>query len=398
MRNSQPENLVQPSYIREILQAATSAEMISLAGGLPATSSFPTERMREAVSIILDDPTALQYSTTEGEPELRHWIAESLNIEPLNAESSTPTHTDINQILITNGAQQAMDLVARTLLKAGDKVVVEAPAYPGALQVFNLARASIIPVDQESTGPNLQQLEAAFKQQPKLFYAVPDFHNPTGCCWSISVRHEVTSLAKKYQVTIVEDAPYRALRYSGETLPSLYQLSPEGVFHIGSFSKVTAPGLRLGYLCAGSKASESVISDIAVVKQTTDLHSSTFCQRLLLACLQEPFYTEHLLKVRQDYHHCRDTLAKALADQLGDQMSFSMPEGGMFLWLSVNNIDSDLIAARALDNNIAIVPGSVFYPEQSSKRSNKIRLNFSHSNPTLLTEGVKRLAGVINGL
>ncbi|MBV1932436.1 MAG: PLP-dependent aminotransferase family protein [Porticoccaceae bacterium] len=397
MRNSQPKHLVQPSYIREILHAATSPEMISLAGGLPATSSFPTERMREAVSVILDDPTALQYSTTEGEPELRRWIAESLNSESLNTESSTPTHTDINQILITNGAQQAMDLVARTLLKAGDKVVVEAPAYPGALQVFNLARANIIPVDQESAGPNLKQLEAAFRQQPKLFYAMPDFHNPTGCCWSVSVRREVISLAKKYQVTIIEDAPYRALRYSGETLPSLYQLSPEGVFHIGSFSKVAAPGLRLGYLCADSKVGESAISDITVVKQTTDLHSSTFCQRLLLACLQEPFHTEHLLMVRQDYRHRRDTLAKALTDQLGDQVSFAMPEGGMFLWLGVNNIDSDLIAARALDNNIAIVPGSVFYPGHHSKKTNKIRLNFSHATPALLTEGIKRLAGVIKG-
>ncbi|MBL4890198.1 MAG: PLP-dependent aminotransferase family protein, partial [Candidatus Lindowbacteria bacterium] len=354
---------------------------ISLAGGLPAESSFPMQKLLDATSSVLKGPGALQYSITEGEPELRQWIANHLGAE-------------ITQILVTNGAQQAMDLVTRTLIRPGDTVVVEAPTYLGALQIFDLAQASIVTIDQTPVGPNLKQLESAFQQQPVLFYAVPDFHNPTGCCWPENTRREVIALAKKYKVTIMEDAPYRELRYSGTTLPSLYELAPEQVCHVGSFSKIAAPGLRLGYLCTG----KDLLMDISLVKQATDLHSSTLCQRFLLACLQEPYYSDHLDELRDEYRRRRDTLVKTLQYYLGDKVYFSIPDGGMFLWLTLAKGKTDRLADACLDNNIAIVPGSVFYPEETSKARDKMRLNFTHLGPTLLTEGVKRLAAVIDTL
>lgn len=381
MNDLNPAHKTRPSYIRNILQAATNSEMISLAGGLPAESCFPIEKFHEAVSRVLADPSALQYSGTEGEPELRQWLANYLN-------------TESARILITNGAQQAMDLLARSLLQPGDAVVIETPAYLGALQVLDLAQANIIAIDQTATGPDLNQLETAFKQQPKLFYAVPDFHNPTGCCWSALVRCEVVALAEKYQVTIIEDAPYRELRYSGTTLTSLYDLSPEQVCRIGSFSKVAAPGLRLGYLCA----SKSVVANVSLIKQATDLHSSTLCQRLLLSCLQEPFYRDHLIHLKEDYRRRRNTLVNALRDTLGTKVDFLIPQGGMFLWVTANHYDTDELAERALSKKIAIVPGSVFYPHNSSATMNKMRLNFTHATPQLLIKGVERLATVINAL
>ncbi len=397
MNNTTAHPSLKPSYIREILEAATNAETISLAGGLPATNSFPAARIRDAASKILEDPGALQYSTTEGEPELRHWIADSL---------SAAFNTGIDQILITNGAQQAMDLIARTLLEPGDNVVVEVPAYLGALQVFNLARANILAIEQTTTGPDLNELEAAFRQQPKLFYAVSDFHNPTGVCWPLEKRQQVIALAKQYRVSILEDAPYRDLRYSGRTLPTLYELASEQTYHIGSFSKVVAPGLRLGYLCAKSGAglgdAGSAISQMAIVKQTTDLHSSNLCQRLLMSCLQEPFYSEHLNRLRKQYRRQRDTLVQAVHEYLGERVDFSVPEGGLFLWLSTLNLDTDKLAECALRQDIAIVPSSVFYPKlgahTKAMAKHKMRLNFSHSGPACLVEGVKRLASVIESI
>ncbi len=377
---------LKPSYIREILQAATNDEVISLAGGLPAETSFPYEQLRKAASIVLTDPTALQYSITEGEPELRQWVATYLD-------------ADINQILITSGAQQAMDLVTRALIQPGDGVVVEAPAYLGALQIFTLARANIIAIEQTSTGPDLNQLESAFQRGPKIFYAVPDFHNPTGCCWPKATRKKVLALASQYGVAIIEDAPYRELRYGGTTVPSLYELAPERVCHTGSFSKTTAPGLRLGFLCAN----KALLSQVSLIKQATDLHSSTLCQRLLLSCLQEPFYSAHINGLRNDYRHRRNTLVAALQDQLGDKISFEIPEGGMFLWLSLASGNTDKLADQCPGSNVVVVPGSVFYPDKQhgcgvDKPLNKIRLNFTHTKPELLTEGVKRLAAVINGM
>jgi len=383
MKNLRSHHTIKPSYIREILQAATNTEVISLAGGLPAESSFPVEIFREATSRLLDDPTALQYSTTEGEHALRHWVAKRHK-----AESS--------QILITNGAQQAMDLVARTFIEAGDKVVVEVPAYLGALQVFQLARANIISIVQTPTGPDLEQLESAFQQRPKLFYAVPDFHNPTGCCWTGETRREVVNLAEKYGVMIMEDAPYRELRYSGLSLPSLYELAPEQVCHIGSFSKVAAPGLRLGFLCAGSHGQDQLISQVALVKQATDLHSSTFCQRLLLSYLKEPLYSSHIHKLQNHYRHRRDTLISALQRCLGSKVNVSCPEGGMFLWPTLPGVNTDELAKQALKKHVAIVPGSVFYPNQAIAANDKMRLNFTHATADLLIEGVERLSGVIN--
>lgn len=378
---------LRPSYIRTILQAATAPGMISLAGGLPAEQNFPLQAMREAAEQVLQDASSLQYANTSGEPELRQWVAEHLQSEP-------------TAILITNGAQQALDLIARALLNPGDSVVMEAPSYLGALQVFEIARAKLLTVDQLTQGPDLEQLETLFRsQRPTLFYAIPDFHNPTGCCWSLQVRQAVVALAEKYQVLIVEDAPYRQLRYSGTSLPSLLELAPHQVCHLGSFSKIAAPGLRLGYLCANPE----IIAGTTRVKQATDLHSSTLGQRLLLACLQHPSHAQHLDNTTTLYRQRRDVLAQALEQTLNGQLRFELPEGGMFLWATTQAYDTDVLAQQTLAANVAIVPGSAFFASANSIESpprqggrNSMRLNFSHGSPEQLREAVRRIGSVLN--
>lgn len=365
---------LKPSYIRTILHAATAPGMISLAGGLPSQHVLPVQILQQTLTQLADQPSTLQYGSTEGEPELRQWVANTMNIED-------------SQVLITSGAQQALDLVIRSLVDEGDTVVVEAPSYLGVLQIFQLARATIITVAQKEQGPDLDQLERVFsKQRPIVFYAVADFHNPTGCCWSLPVRRHVVALARRYGVTLIEDAPYRSLRYSGDDLPCLYQLAPDTVLHIGSFSKTVAPGLRLGYLCA-----DSGVNDFARVKQAVDLHSSTLTQRVLVAMLTSGFYQQHLSKLKQHYRQRCDALALALRCEFNETIDFMLPEGGMFIWATLSDVSAAALAERGLANGVAIVPGDVFYDDSVSTDQQCIRLNFTHGDPASLKEGVRRL-------
>jgi 2-aminoadipate transaminase len=385
-------NDFKPSYIRTILQAATEPGVISLAGGLPSEENFPLELLQQASASVLSDPQALQYGITEGEPNLREWIVNSMSTETVSTETLDLRR---DQVLISSGSQQAMDLLVRSLIDPGDGVVMEAPSYLGALQVFHLARANVVSVEQTDSGPDLNQLEAIFSQRrPKLFYTVTDFHNPTGCCWSLQTRQNVLQLAQRYGVTILEDAPYRNIRFSGKQLPSLFELAPEQVCYLGSFSKTVTPGLRLGYLCA----SPDIIEMVARVKQAADLHSSTLCQRLLLPVLKSRQYQNHLNTLKCDYRERRDVLAGALNHYLNGKVSFSLPEGGMFIWARLLNVNTTVLAENALKKKVAIVPGSVFYEGDTSEGSEYIRLNFTHGAPAMLEQAVERLSDVISNI
>lgn len=397
---------LQPSYIRTILKAAQQPGVISLAGGLPAESLFPIALIQEVANRTLEEPDALQYGTTEGDSEL---------IKTISDREKIPT----SNLLITHGAQQGLDLTARLLLNSGDTVVMEAPSYLGAIQVFQLAQAQIKTVTHTSNGPDLLQLEKLFQsQQIKLFYCIPDFHNPTGYRWSLEKRRAVLQLAKAYGVVLLEDAPYRSLRFQGEALPSLLELerrdleysqqylfsdalnktTTSNVIHLGSLSKILAPGLRIGFVAAPHDA----LTKLNTIKQTTDLHTSTLGQRIAAAVLQHKGFTEHLANLKQYYGTRCQLLCDLIEQELGEQMQWQRPDGGMFLWVKTQDLNSDLLAKNCLDNGVAIVPSSVFYAPNSRNNEGDydqaMRLNFSHSTPDELEAGVSIIKRTIQQL
>lgn len=366
---------LKPSYIREILHAASSPGVISLAGGLPASDLFPMDLLHEAALAVVADTNTFQYGLTEGEVALRDWISSFHGL----------AHTEC--VLITTGSQQALDLIARAYLNPGDKVLVENPCYLGALQIFALAGVECISVDQQEDGPDLDQLASSIhRQQPKVFYAVPDFHNPTGVSWSLQKRRCVASLLNDSGVTFIEDSPYRALRYSGDELPQVCDLLVGDRFRLGSFSKTVAPGLRLGYVCGDN----ALIRALTLVKQASDLHSTRLTQLMTVKLLQSDQFPCHMANLQHHYKQRRDVLAAALEAQLGHVAHFVLPEGGMFIWLEMPGIDTDALANAALQHKVAVVPASAFLPP-GAKSSAALRLNFSHSMPGLLDEAVKRL-------
>ncbi len=371
---------IQPSYIREILQAAKSKDVISLAGGLPDSAHLPVDLIMQAMGDLQQTPEVFQYGETTGYKPLLDYLVDYCQLP----EGVQP--------LITNGSQQGLDLVARAFLDPGDVIVMEAPSYLGALQVFGLAQADIQTVDQTPLGPDLNQLEHVFKnKQPKLFYAVPDFHNPTGLSWALSVREDVARLCQQYKVAFVEDSPYRELRFANQSLPMVSSLCPDNAIVLRSFSKVSAPGLRLGLVTAPSEWLASMIK----VKQAADLHTAQPSQATLLHMLKNDLFDAHLQRVRTLYCDRYQTLSALLREALPN-CQFNDVEGGMFLWLELPEQSQSMMqtAQQALDKKVAVVPGDVFYLEHKTPKP-ALRLNFSHCDASELEAGVERLRSVL---
>lgn len=370
---------VQPSYIREILNAATKDSIISLAGGLPAKEHFPMELLADPLKRLAMQPELFQYGETPGYRPLLDYLAESYQLP------------DTHATLVCNGSQQAIDLVARTFINPGDRVVVEAPSYLGALQAFYLSQATIESVEQIVDGPDLNILESLFaSQQIKFFYAVPDFHNPTGICWSLQVRKHVAELCERYHVVLIEDVPYRELRFSGELLPLASSFCPEQSIVLRSFSKMASPGIRLGMLTGPKDWVNSIIR----VKQASDLHTNLPMQSILLALLKHGNFSAHIRSLRKIYYERYRSLTGALLDHLGDTCSYSPVEGGMFVWLKLPNCNPVEVASMALKEGVAVVPSSVFYDDQSCAQP-ALRLNFSHAKAELFPCAVVRLGRAI---
>lgn len=380
---------LKPSYIREILGAAKADGVISLAGGLPASEHLPVELMMQAITALQSTPEVFQYGETAGYPAFLSYLSEVYNLQ---ADS---------QLMITNGSQQGLDLVARAFIDPDDTVVMEAPSYLGALQVFELAKANIVSVEQTASGPDLEQLEHAFKTQaPKLFYAVPDFHNPTGIQWSLAVRQQVAQLCEQYDVALIEDVPYRDLSFNlsfnsatdldsianDASLPLVSSLCANRAITLRSFSKISAPGVRLGSVVGPSEWINALIK----VKQAADLHTSQPMQAALLHLLQQPSFEQHLNNIRQLYSQRCQTLSKLLREKLPN-CSFNDVQGGMFLWLDLPKMNVMSLAERALKQGVAVVPSNVFYSTDRTPPA-ALRLNFSHSSATQLEVGVERLA------
>ncbi|HBV76894.1 MULTISPECIES: aminotransferase-like domain-containing protein [Vibrio] len=379
MELTQALQQIQPSYIREILSDAQAPGVISLAGGLPDGNTFPISLMERSLTSLPERPALFQYGHTAGFAPLLDYFRKQYQL------------LDHHQALVCTGSQQGLDLIARAFVNPDDKVVMEAPSYLGALQVFGLAQANVISVSQQADGPNLEELEACFAHQaPKLFYAVPDFHNPTGVSWSLAVRQKVAQLCQQYGVTLVEDVPYRELRFKGEMLPLVSSFCPDQALVLRSYSKIAAPGMRMGVVTG----KEEWITPLIKVKQCADLHSSVPMQAVLLDLLQHPNFDQHIVTLRSIYQERYQCLAEQLRGKLPQGCAFNEVEGGMFIWVTVPECDDFALAKAALKNKVAVVPSTVFY-QQGEKITPALRLNFTNATVEELAEAVDRLVTVI---
>lgn len=378
LQTATPLTRMKPSFIREILTAAQDPEIISLAGGLPDENTFPMALLKPTIEQLANDLSLFQYGPTQGYSRL---------VEHLNQRYQLPAH---HKLLVTTGSQQGLDLVARAFINPGDKVVLEAPSYLGAMQVFDLMQADILPISQNADGPDLDALAQCFsRQHPKLFYAVPDFHNPTGVSWSLATRQAVAQLCQQHQVTLIEDAPYRPLRFTGDTLPMVSSFCPDQSLVLRSFSKIASPGMRVGVVSGPTQWIDPLIT----VKQGADLHSSVPIQAMLLGLLKHPEFEQHVANVCDIYRGRYQVLYNALMPLEPFGCHTQPIEGGMFVWLTVPECDTFALANTLLGQGVAVVPSDVFYP--GPKEVSALRLNFTNSSPECLAKAVTRMTDTI---
>ena len=376
---------VHRSFIREILKVTGDPEIISFAGGLPNPELFPVDAMDQAAHKVLSScgKTALQYSTTEGDPVLRAWISERYR-----------THKGVEvpaeNILITTGSQQILDIVGKVFLNKGDKVVIERPGYLGAIQAFSLMEPEFVTISLESDGPNLAELEAAFKDGAKMFYAVPNFQNPSGMSYSLAKRKAVAELLKKYGVLFVEDDPYGELRFLGEDLPPLFAFTGGDSLLCGSFSKIAAPGFRIGWVVAAGETYDKLV----IAKQAADLHTSTVAQAIMRQYLEDNDIDSHIELIRERYGRQRQCMVDMIAKYFPKGVEVTQPEGGMFLWATLPEGCSSMdLFNVAIKKKVAFVPGRPFFVDGSGE--NTLRLNFSNSDEARIEKGIKRLGECI---
>jgi 2-aminoadipate transaminase len=373
---------LEPSVIREILKITEKPGIISLAGGLPAPETFPVEAMREASDRVLADTPreALQYAASEGYGPLREWVAAQLTTQGLQVKAA--------QVLITTGSQQGLDLVGKVLIDAGSHVAVEAPTYLGALQAFAPYEPDFVAVDCDEQGPLPQALAAA--AGARFLYLLPNFQNPSGRSMGAARRIEVAQAAARAELPLVEDNPYGDLWFDAPPPPPLAATAGEGAIYLGSFSKVLAPGLRLGYLVAPP----ALYPKLLQAKQAADLHTPGFNQRVAHEVIRNGFLDTHLPKVRARYKAQRDAMRDALDKHLPAGCRFNVPAGGMFFWVELpEGLDAVALLPQAVDAGMAYVPGAPFYC--SAPRLNTLRLSFVTVAPPLIEQGVTALGRVL---
>jgi 2-aminoadipate transaminase len=385
---------VRSSEIRELLKIADQPGMISFAGGLPSPEAFPLQRFEEACHKVIAEQAnhALQYGRTEGCEFLRDWIASNMARYGIRAK--------FENVMITSGAQQALDLIGKLFLDRGDRVLVEAPTYLGALQAFNAYGAEYISVPIDNDGLRTDLVEEPLRSSPKFMYVLPNFQNPAGTTLSEGRRHELVLLADKYGVPIIEDDPYGQLRYEGEHIPSMVVIDRENlrgdagysignVIYLGTFSKTVAPGLRLGWIVAPPE----VIAKLVQLKQSTDLHTATFTQHVAFEVVRDGFLEEHVKFIRKLYRERRDVMLQALTQYFPPEVKWTRPQGGLFLWVTLpQTLDSHKILDAAVAQKVAFVPGNSFYANPVGPVDHHMRLNFSNEKPETIHEGIRRLS------
>ena len=373
---------LEPSVIREILKVTEQPGIISLAGGLPAPESFPVEAMREAcIRVLTDTPReALQYAASEGYGPLRDWVAAQLGTQGMKVDAA--------QVLITTGSQQGLDLVGKVLIDAGSRVAVEAPTYLGALQAFTPYEPDFVAVDCDEQGPLPGALAAA--AGARFLYLLPNFQNPSGRSMGAARRAEVVQAAARAGLPLVEDNPYGELWFDAAPPPPLAAAAGEGAIYLGSFSKVLAPGLRLGYVVAPP----ALMPKLLQAKQAADLHTPGFNQRVAHEVIRNGFLDTHLPKVRARYKAQRDAMRDALDKHLPTGCRFVVPAGGMFFWVELpEGLDAVALLPRAVEAGMAYVPGAPFYC--AAPRANTLRLSFVTVAPPLIERGVAALGRVL---
>ncbi len=384
--------VMRSSAMRDLMAITARPEVISLAGGLPDTSTFPAGTFAAQMTRIAQESTAeaLQYGPTEGFEETVDCI-----VEVMGAEGMLP---DPEDVIVTTGGQQAIDLICKTLVDPGDVVVCEAPTYPGAVPVFCSYQAETIQIDCDEEGMDIAKLEEVLARldregrQPKFVYSVPSFQNPAGVTMSLQRRRRLVELARSRELIVVEDNPYGLLRFGGEPLPPLYQLDGgDYVIYVGTFSKILSPGIRLGWAVAPPPLMEKIV----LGKQASDLCTSTLTQHFVREYFREGRWREYIDELVKVYRSRRDTMVAALREHFPSQATWTEPEGGLFIWATLPQyIDTGDLLARALREDVAFVPGQAAFVEEGRGR-NSMRLNFSGVGEEEIREGVRRIGKAI---
>lgn len=375
---------VAPSAIREILKFTADPTVISFAAGNPAPEAFPTQKISEiSAEIFRDEPiNALQYSVTEGYPKLRKWLEDDLRAKNI--------FKDGDMLIVTAGAQQAIEVTAKILCNEGDVIICENPSFIGSLNSFRSYGVNLIGVSMDEQGMKPDELEAVLKANPKtkFIYTIPNFQNPTGNTTTLARRKEILALAKKYGVYVLEDNPYGALRFAGEDVSCYKELDDnKNVIYAGTFSKVLAPGLRVGYLCADAE----LVSKAVVGMQTSTVHTNIWAQILAYRFVTEVDFNAHLKGLQEIYRGKYQRMANALAANLPDFVQLSKPQGGLFIWATIpEQFDMNKFCVEAVKRKVAVVPGNAFNADENEV-SHSFRLNFSTPTDEQIDKGCEIL-------
>jgi len=383
--------IMKPSAIREILKTTQRNDIISFAGGLPAPELFPLQRFAQAAVEVFDKhgAAALQYSLTEGEPRLREFIADQMQENGINALA--------HNVLITGGSQQGIDLIGRIFINPGDVIGIESPSYLGAIQSLKSYQPRFVVVPMDDNGMRIDELEKATSVEPvKIIYLIPNYQNPSGISLSLERRKRLALIASKKNIVVVEDDPYSELYFDNKRDLSIMALSQrEGIdlksIYLGTFSKILAPGIRLGWVVAH----KDVIAKLTEAKQANDLHESTFIQLMTCEVVKDDFLNEHVELIRTTYRNRRDIMLEMMGAEFPSVVKWTEPKGGLFIWVELpKEIDSSKILVNAVEQyKVAFVPGADFHPDKRGK--NTLRLNFSNAKPNEIREGIQRLGDLL---
>jgi 2-aminoadipate transaminase len=398
-RYAQRTQRMKSSAIRELLKITDMPDVISFAGGMPAPEIFPVDEVLDACTRILHSnqaKTALQYGSTEGYTPLREMIARH--------SSNIGIEVTVDNIMITSGSQQALDLIGKVFINRGDRILVETPTYLGALQAWNAYGAEYIAVPCDENGMLEEAFNEALRTGPKFIYLLPNFQNPTGVTISLEKRKLIVEMADRYGVPIIEDDPYGQLRFEGEHLPSVNVVDNQmrgqnqscysgNVIYLSTFSKILAPGIRLAWVIAPPE----VIAKMVQAKQGADLHTSTFNQILAYEVGHGGFIDKHVTRIIDVYRERRNVMLDSLEENMPEGVKWTHPQGGLFLWLTLpEGLNTTELFPIAIKEKVAFVPGAPFHPNGGGEDS--MRLNFSYANPEKINEGIGRLSRAIKNI
>ncbi len=374
------------SFVRSILKTAMDPEIISFAGGLPNPVSFPQEELLKSMDSIVKTfgSTVFQYSITAGIVELRKYIADRYN------KKFGLNYTEDN-VLITTGSQQALDLISKALLDKNDGVILEKPSYLGAIQVFSQYQPKFYTVDLAENGLNTAQLKDVLKNDIKMMYAIPEFQNPTGLTYSAENREEIFEIIKDKDIVLIEDDPYGELRFTGKHLPYIGAGKFKNSIVLGSFSKVVTPGMRTGFILSENK---ELLKHISIAKEASDLHTNVFSQYLIWDYLMTNNFESHIAKITELYKKQAHAMLSAMDKYFPKNVKYTRPDGGMFLWVTLpEGVSSLKLFPKALEKKVAFVPGDPFYINK--KDVNTMRLNYTNADCETIEEGIKRLGELL---